>query len=49
MAHFNWIHYSELNPDLKIAGLTTQEDFNNHFRTYGKNENINYNIYTVYT
>lgn len=46
--YFDWIIYRELNPDLKVAGLVSQRDFENHFRIHCARDKRNYNIYQVY-
>ena len=45
---FNWFHYKELNPDLPINGIATEDDCINHYNIFGKNENRKI-IYYSYT
>ena len=45
---FNWFHYKELNPDLPINGIATEDDCINHYNIFGKNENRKINIYDEY-
>ena len=45
---FNLFHYKELNPDLTINGIATEDDCINHYNIFGKNENRKINIYDEY-
>ena len=36
---FNWFQYKELNPDLFINHIITENDCINHYNNFGKNEN----------
>ena len=45
---YNWIHYRELNPDLINSNLNTMDQLNNHYYSYGINENRKINIYMEY-
>jgi hypothetical protein len=45
---FYWEYYRELNPDLGKVGLTTPNDFNQHFFKYGRRENRKYKFSELY-
>lgn len=45
---FDWIIYKELNPDLKVAGLTTKRDYEIHFMNHCLKDKRMYNIYQKY-
>lgn len=45
---FNWIIYKELNPDLSLAGLNTQQDLEKHYIIHGKQEKRNTSVYQLY-
>jgi hypothetical protein len=46
--NFDWIIYKELNPDLQVAGLTSQKDYENHFKNHCVKDKRIYNIYQKY-